>query len=81
MSEVSELITKFDDPEILKGLLRELDVSPLVMNLIKEQAMCETFGWTPEQYGNTDVDKIDAFAAIMNGRQKAIHDKMPKPKN
>jgi len=30
--------------------------------------MCETYGWTPEEYLQTDPFYLDVFSAVLSGR-------------
>lgn len=44
--------------------------------MIHEQALCETFGWTPQELNKVDLFYIDAFTAVLKGREKGMKDKI-----
>jgi len=80
LEEVSELLARFDDPGIVKNLFKEGKISVLTIRTIQEETLCETFGWTPKQLNEIDLFHIDAFTAIMKGREKGLKDKVQNPK-
>ena len=69
---------KVEDIGIVKNLVKKGEVSPLTVELINIQGLCEVFGWTPKQVEEMDIFYLNAFNAILEGRragQKAVNPK------
>jgi len=50
------------------------------MQIIQDEALCETFGWTPQILDSIDLEIIDGFTAVLSGRQKGETDRLKSKK-
>jgi hypothetical protein len=50
------------------------------MQLINKEAICHTYKMSPNEYDRTDPQTLDAFSAIIQGRQKAQDEKIKAKK-
>lgn len=59
------------DPEpIIKSLVEDNKIDISSLEMIQMEAICETFGWTVEEYEKTPLNYIDSFSSILKGREK-----------
>ena len=69
MEQVSELIeVRKDSASIIKSLIEKRKISTKTLQMMRKSNMCEIYGWTSEEYDNTDLEIIDSFSAIQRGR-------------
>lgn len=55
----------------LQQLMKEGKIDPRIGYYIQMQGMCEKYGWTQQEFENTDLNVILAFNAIHRGISKS----------
>lgn len=73
-------MAKFDDVGIVKNLFEQGKIQAYTLSVIQDEALCETFKWTPDELYSIDLEIVDNFTAVLTGRQKGEAEKMKKPK-
>lgn len=68
LEQVAALIEKTGSTKILESFFKSGDISPLTLQMLNEENLCETFGWTPKDLEEQDTFVIDAFTAILKGK-------------
>lgn len=66
---------------LVKVLVQDGKISEQALQLIHDEAMCETFGWTPEILNNLDVFHYDVFSAIISTRENLRNEEIESMKN
>ncbi len=64
----------------MQNLFEKGKITHHTISVIQDEALCETFGWTPHELYSIDLETIDNFTAVLTGRQKGEAEKMKKPK-
>lgn len=72
---MEELQDKFSDPKIIGNILTEAKINPKIIELVNEEAMCETFHKLPKDIREMSIFDYDVYCAILGGRQEAMRNK------
>ncbi len=75
LEQVAALVEKTGSIKILESFFKEGNINPLTLQMLNEENLCETFGWTPKDLEEQDTFVIDAFTAILRGKNKGRESK------
>lgn len=71
MKEIEELQDQVKDPKVVIQIIKEAGINPRILELINEEAICETFHKLPGEVREMDCYDFDTYSAILQGRQEA----------
>lgn len=72
---LEELQDKIKDPKARRKIVEEAKLDLRILELINEEAICETFHKLPSEVREMDIFDYDVYCAILQGRQEVIKNK------